>query len=1685
VSVLMKNGNGQLLKFYSHSDGSKSSRKYKLGILHNLKLDSPLVCWPKDKAQLVALINYHLAQYDLNTLSRIDEIAEKKRKKKIAQETPATETEENLTMEVVEEEYQPNIEYIDEKEYIDIPDEVYEVEGCSEKVLGIVIRILNYRAKVLRKIDKMKALRATPEQVGLEIEKVVVYNIVLAKYLPILNSYDSIQVLNIKNATKLFEDVCTEGYEEIPSQAGIESEIKKNKEEQDFDIVSALAYVGLVVDKDDYGHYSIKGTNSNGIKYFLGEQEKTFGLSKDSCHRFVDEFLNRPIENRKFITPGQVFISYINEAEKGLGLNTRSAVELDEIFGKMANTKSAKAYFREVIKRYSRNAKEWKDFQKLYYSDYYANKENKDDLTNKIHIKQQAKRLVIGEMFEELLNGQEILSNEQLSISDYRASDISRDFGLNIDLSDINVNKAKVEKLEDQAFRLINSMHGILLEMRVFVQDIIDNYTVDYLRKEKIFLLQQDDQKEYITKKKNYEDLIDRIAIDKGKDSDQQIAYYQSQIDELTQKIGNTEYKDAKNTLLKSKNNFRILLLNAKSQKEIVKMNIDKAVDKAKDENRQLSMEDKVEIIRQTLSSVPELVVTFDKGKAVSWIKHKEGEQFDKKTDKLSDVDKIIEKTAAKISDESHQKILEENKVRESVKKAQKEERVKSVNAYINAYGSIVGSAGGVGAYNGMPMPNIPQNYGNVASPTIPLGGPTFGINAPYPQNPYPSQPYPQGYPVQQPIPQAPMRSPLGGGASIVRPVAPVAPVATPIASSVSSNVIASTPTPVASAPVQTVAPAPVVSATPTQVVSTPVVASTPVVVAPATPVVSGGSSQVNTNNSKNNNEEYQNFDFVSDNVEPCIIPYIVGYEDKGVTVYGNAMEGYATYDRYKFLLTTDNNVLYTYIDGKKAQIQTPEQIINDIHIRYVKVAMKKSGFATLDSNLTKFDYTGDVRKFLAQYIPQNIIDTIIEDYKELIDTIDYNLLKDLIEHRFAGDLENYIPDNVKDNVMSSATIIATVAKAIMTDGSVRRTFEAYSSKMKQSYINSLIAKIESGEIPKVSLSSDEAYERMGDYLSFSIKAQNVIIQNEDEKENGFDTYPRAIFFRQKNCADKRLKSGKNLSFEQNEMLTTGNQADLSGNKVVNLFGILYKFNGAYNKLLLKLKPFTLNSGVKFMENLIDALSQTIDIKATVLVDETKKPVTNLVKFASKEKEKKEISAEDITYDYEDDKWFVRRGFVLDKSRIKEYYFLMAFGFKYGLEPGKTQLKEDFYQDGLLSLNKINEKFNDFPEDSISIITQVIRNVMMSKCERVVDYIAHVNNEFNGHFNKVLYINKTIWESNSFDKKTKEEKVDALDILETDFNTKSEDLVNPHPEIYASIEDIEAYQTLYLYYALFELFEKMSQDERIVSESLSTYYADYKKKLRSQLLAKIRDKIQVNGYEREIAKYFELNLEKIVDLEEYRAEAEDEEENTTLKEKVRIQNIDVIFRGIQEGFNKAIKNETNAIVLSEMEEVGKLLEFVGELPNKKNPEKDLEIALPNNQSIVCNIKGFMQQYLFRYIVDKDHELGPFAYVVSELCQHEELVDVVKNIEIVADRLNVAELGINLFASFSSITETDKGHVFKIGDNISTVLETINRLKTPTDMQKALNRDIFYKEGVLTVQRCFEDYFNKKKLEQVE
>jgi len=1767
VALIMKSGK-KVNNFLAVEGKNKSALKQKKVVLAGLRLSTPLRSWPKDKETLLYIINNYLSLVELEKLGAIvkgdetieesiepeitnateevksevesqdgnkstDEKTEDPESTKEASESESAEgtkdeekEEESEEKEVVSKSTDDEDDvFVDEDEYIELPDQLYECENCSAKVLGNIVRILNFRSKAIRKIRLMRKAGLDNERINLEVEKVAVYNIVLAKFLPILNKQEVIDKVNLKTATKLFEEVCVEGYQEIPTQSNIETEIKKNKEDQDFDIVAALSYVGVTVDKDDYGYYSIRNyNNGRGIKYFIGKAEKAFALSKNSCTRFVDEFLNKPIEKRKFITPGQVFIAYINEAEKNLGINSRSAVELSGIFGSMNTSKNAKQYFKDMIKKYSRNAEEWKDYQRLFEGEYYSNKESRDDHQNKIMIKQQAKRLVIGELFEELVNHGDILTSDQIGINDYRISDISRDFGLDINIDGIDVNRVRIERIEDQAFRIVNTMHAILQQMRAFTQDIIDNYTVDYLRKEKIFLLQQEDQNEYITKKKEYEGLIKKLSYDKGKDSAAQTAYYQAQIDELTQKIGNQDYIDAKNVLLKSKNHFRILLINAKSQKEKCVIAINEAREKAQREKREFTLDNTLEIIKEVLANAPELVVNFDRGKATSWTKHKVGEKAEKRQEPLSEVDKFIEATAAKISDESHQKIMQENLIREKVKKTQKEDRVKSVNAYINAYGSIVGNAMGVGAYSA-PIPNIPVSSGPTFAPQVasmPQGtmaepvvnGGVGGATIATPRNIASLHASPPMF-GESGVPSIP--------AGVVDPM-DYASVGTRRAGSAGgygvgmggssggsinnfggavggssgnytgggSNMGGSSSAGITTH-TQPVSGGQVMNNSGSVQGGMPGGYSMPAMggnmyggmMGGMMPNM-GGVPVMPQQGQPNYNRDYQNFDYVSEGIEPCVIPYIVGYEAKGATVYGNMLERYATMDRYKFLLTTNNNALYDYIETKHSQIQTPEQIISDLHIRYIKNAMSKSGLSTLDSNLSTFDYKADIRRFLSQYVPQNLIDMVISDYNELVESMDFDLLRDLIEHKFQGDLESYIPEDIKNDVIKSTNMIASVAKVIMSDAQIRKTYDAYSSKMKQTYISSLVGKIDSGEVPTIKLNSDEMYSRLLDYVSFSIKGQNVIIQSEDNKDSGLGTYPRSVFFRQKDNADQALRKGKTLSYEQNEVITTRNEPSLeeSGNNVINLFGTLFKFNGAYNKLLLKLKPFTLTGGVKFMENLVDALNEKIDLKVTVLNQEKKEKTVTLVKFASKEKERV-LADEDKVFDYDDYNWFVRKGFVLEKNKIKEYYMQLAFGFKYALDREKAQLKEDFYKDNILSLSKINETFKDLPEETVSLITSVIRDVMMSNVERIIDYIDYINQRASIHINKMLYIARMILESNNFDKKNKEEKLETLFALDQDFTTKSEDLVTPHPEIYSTTVEIDRYENLYLYYALTELFEKFPTDERFVTKQLEEYFDELKKKFRNNLLVMIRDRVSMNGYEQDLARYFELKLDNMKSIEAGVEDDDDDEEIVVRKEIAKIKNIDVMFKGILDGYNKAIKSENSQYIQDEMKEVGEILEIIGTLPGVKGEDKELEIALPNNQSIKCNIKGFLQQYLFRYIVDKEHELGPFAYVVSELVEHEEMADYVKNIEIVANKLNAPELGINLIAKFSSINISNNGNVLKIGDNISTVIDTINRLKTPTDQQKALNRDVFYKEGVAGVQELFEQYFNRLKVENMD
>jgi len=76
-------------------------------------------------------------------------------------------------------------------------------------------------------------------------------------------------------------------------------------------------------------------------------------------------------------------------------------------------------------------------------------------------------------------------------------------------------------------------------------------------------------------------------------------------------------------------------------------------------------------------------------------------------------------------------------------------------------------------------------------------------------------------------------------------------------------------------------------------------------------------------------------------------------------------------------------------------------------------------------------------------------------------------------------------------------------------------------------------------------------------------------------------------------------------------------------------------------------------------------------------------------------------------------------------------------------------------------------------------------------------------------------------------------------------------------------------------------------------------------------------------------------------------------------------------------------------------------------------------------------------------------------------------------------------GVKTYYAHCNSLKVSAGQTVEAGDNISTVIDTINRLKAPTEQQKALNRDVFYKEGVAGVQELFEQYFNRLKVENME
>ena len=310
-------------------------------------------------------------------------------------------------------------EKADLKPYAELPTTLKSLNGCVPKDLQFIINILGRRGKILKNIEWLESEGKNAKS---EIAKVEAYNEALKKYIPVLNTKESLENIDLHTATDVMDAVNPK------SAPKTESKGKKSKEEQDLDIVAAINYVGITVEKDDLGTYSItKYKNGNGMKYFVGKTEKAFTLSKKTCNKYINDFLNKPVESRKYITASQVFADYIKEAETSLGVEKATVEEMKKQFGSSLTFKEPAVYFKNIIKGYSRHSKAWQNFKKEYAPDSedVAVQSHPDNL--------MAKKLVVGKALAQLLNEDGVLTENQINNPDYKAGNISKDFGLVLD----------------------------------------------------------------------------------------------------------------------------------------------------------------------------------------------------------------------------------------------------------------------------------------------------------------------------------------------------------------------------------------------------------------------------------------------------------------------------------------------------------------------------------------------------------------------------------------------------------------------------------------------------------------------------------------------------------------------------------------------------------------------------------------------------------------------------------------------------------------------------------------------------------------------------------------------------------------------------------------------------------------------------------------------------------------------------------------------------------------------------------------------------------------------------------------------------------------------------------------------------------------------------------------------------
>ena len=1571
------------------------------------------------------------------------------------------------------------------KPYAELPSALKSMTGLVVKDLQFIIKVLNRRGKILKNIEW---LENEGKNASSEIAKVEAYNAALSKYIPVLNTKETLSSIDLHTASSVADSISPKAAEKTEAKG------KKSKEEQDRDIVAAINYVGITVEKDDLGTYSItKSKNGNGIKYFVGKTEKSFSLSKKTCNKYINDFLNKPVEARKYITASQVFADYIKEAEKSLGVATATVDDMKKLFGSSLTFKEPAVYFKNIIKSYSRHSKTWQNFKKEHAPD----SESTDAAATPHNL--MAKQLVIGKTLSEILNEGGILNENQINNPDYKAGNISKDFGLDIDLKSVGDEAKYIEKMEDISFRAVSNLHSTLQELKSYNQDVTDEISLDYMKKNRLHRVLDEQRGEFLEKKNDYDKKIAALSKNPSEANSKQLKYYEKQLEKVQEKLGSEEYSKSNTDYVASKNNFRRVLSLSKYYEDLLSTDIKIKKEKAKLLKKSIPVEEIIDEIKEILAGAVEPIVKMEKGKIE--LSGSDNKKPFKKQYTLTEIDKEIDSLCGEVDADDApvdygdirgelkklklQKDYARKTKLEADRKAREAEALKlsaNSNKNVGLTEEVLDKlTSNLEAVKNLQAQTVTANNNSVA-PSLDNDLTRELIELL----------------LEDKKRELERRKNRGKKRRVIEEYDDEEDEddyeddyyddeddeddVVVVKKSKKKKKSKSSDKSKAESEDQG-------------------------------EDIFSMMLDYEKNPDKTNDIWEQDFDDEDDNdedeeveneeknmaqsnngfmpmgmynfsdtydtsdrnggIEPSIIPYLVAYQKDGINTYGNALESFATFERYKYLIETKGNLLNTFVSSKIEAGLAVEDMISELKYRILKASLAKSNLKLDDGIVAGFNLDKDLSAQLEAHIDKSANNLVTADYKEMIATINFEHLKFLFEARVNGD-EGTLPEDVKNNLQTSINMLGSLAKVIMGDPQTTKNYEKYSGKMKQSYIDTVIGRIEAGEIPLVSLDSDSVYKRMLDYLSFSIVAQNVLIQKSDAQDGGLTTYPRNVYFGQKELADSHLRAGYTLTHEQNALLTKRNSSlfeDL-GEDVTNLFGTLYSFNGSHNKILLRMKPGPLQGGVKFMENIIDAL------KLDYAPGEVKKTEVKRVESTA-------IVTEDMeTSSYEDDNWFLRKRFIVNKEKAKEYALQLAFGMMYGIDPAKTKLKEDFYEKNMLNLQKVNTVFKGLDENTISMITSVIRTMMTQTVDRYQDFVEKLDKQYLNYTNKMLYIVEEIGMIADFDARSPEDKKYTIEKIEEDFIAKSEDNTEIHPELTSPRKMVNAYINLFRYYALTQMMSELGKDERIVNKAFADEFEKIKRDMRTFLIDKIKDGSRLNGYEIETARYFELDI--VVNDDERDnvrfVEGSEETRDTTKKPLgSELHNIDIIYAGIRQGFNQAIEQEGDPLLKEDMRDVSEVLDIVGEI-SEDIDASTFEIKLPIGHTIKCNIKGLFQQYIFRYITDKGVETDSFEFIINELKNLDSMAEIAGFIKSAAEDLNGEELGINLIMKFSTLSED--GNTVELGEAISTVMASIKEAKTAEEIYEKLNSDAFYKSAVEDIQKMFLEYFKRKKSEQI-